>query len=232
MKIKTPFSFCIPLGLRYLCTTKRITMGSSDYHIKRKPLPKPRRRRIRKPTDRTTFIEGAMTGATNVFVFTERMRRSDYWWYFLFCIIVCAVAFFGFLSWVDYMYQRFEELQTTLTDHQLFPYYYTAFSMPVYLFMALFFTAQARRLHDIGQIAWLPVLKLVFFIAFASVYHDLAIEHDSFWVPLGWKGWLLFLPYLGLAVYMAVLACRDSEKERNLYGESPKYRRRLEDNLI
>ncbi len=207
-------------------------MGSSDYHIKRKPLPKPRRRRIRKPTDRTSFIEGALVGASNVFVFSGRMRRSDYWWFLLFCVISCVVAFFGFLAWMDYMYQRFEELQTTLTVHQLFPYRFTAFTMPVYLFLILIFTAQARRIHDIGMMAWVPVVKAFFFVGFVSIYYNLAIDYDTFFPPLGWQGWLLFLGYLSLALYMAILACKDSEKERNQYGESPKYRRKLEDNLI
>lgn len=211
---------------------ERITMVRSDYYIKRKPLPKPKRRRKRKPTDKTTFIEGALLGASNVFVFSERMRRSDYWWFFLFSIICCLVAFFGFLAWMDYMYQRFEELQTTLTPHQLFPYRFTAFTMPIYLFMILIFTAQARRLHDIGRKAWLPILKTLCFAAFISVYKVFAIELDTFFPPLGWLGWLFFLSYLVLAVYMAVLACKDSQRERNKYGESPKYRRKLEDNLV
>ena len=196
------------------------------------PKPKKRRRRIRKPTDKTNFIEGALSGATNIFVFSERMRRSDYWWYFLFCIIVCLVSFFGFLSWMDYMYQRFEELQTTLTDHQLFPYRFTAFTMPIYLFMAMIFTAQARRIHDIGRTAWLPIVKTMCFAAFIAVYKDFAISLDTFFPPLGWLGWLMLMSYFAFAIYMAILACVDSQKERNEFGDSPKYRRKLDDNLV
>ena len=103
--------------------------------------------------------------------------------------------------------------------------------MPCYILVAFIFSAQVKRFHDVGIKAWLPYGKTAAFVLLASYLWMITHSANSFDVSLGFLGWLLLLAYLGLAVAVAVIACRDSEKGPNKYGKSPKYRRKIYETL-
>lgn len=159
------------------------------------------------------------------------MRRSEYWWFFAFSILFAVVSYIGFLIWEDYWEQIFFDRFRTVEGSQMFPYLYTTYTMPVYFFMGLIFSAQVRRFHDVGMRAWIPYAKAAVFVAFAWYVHHLTYSARSFDVNLGIIGWLMLLAFFPLAGVIAYVACKDSEKERNRYGRSPKYRRKIYEKL-
>ena len=103
--------------------------------------------------------------------------------------------------------------------------------MPCYIFIAFIFSAQVRRFHDAGIKARLPYGKTAAFVLLAAYLWIITHSVNSFDVSMGFIGWVLLLAYLGLAVAVAVIACRDSEKGSNKYGISPKYRRKIYEKL-
>lgn len=135
------------------------------------------------------------------------------------------------LIWLDYGEQILSERYGMVDDYKMFPYEYTTFSWPVYILMALLFSAQVRRFHDMGLRAWVPYAKLLVFVILAFYYYRLTHSAHSFHVNVGIIGWLLLLAFFALAGAIAFMACKDSEKERNKWGRSPKYRRKIYEEL-
>lgn len=182
-------------------------------------------------TRRVNFFDGVWAGFSNLFNFKERMRRSEYWWFFLFSILFAVVSFFGFLIWLDYWEQIYIERFRVLEAKMMFPFWYTTYSMPVYFFMGLMFSAQVRRFHDVGKWTWIPYAKTLVFVVLAWHVHRLSHAVHSFDFKLDLIGWLLLLTFFVLAGVIAYVACKDSEKERNRFGVSPKYRRKIYEDL-
>lgn len=182
-------------------------------------------------TKRVNFFEGVWAGFSGLLNFKGRMRRSEYWWFFAFSLIVGVVAYFGFLTWQDEWEQTFFERFQTVESWRMFPYVYTTYTMPVYFVVGLLFSAQVRRFHDVGKRAWIPFIKTGVFVLLAWYVYRLTHAAVSFDINLGVIGWLLLIAYVALAIVIAVVACIDSEKERNRYGKSSKYRRKIYENL-
>ena len=159
------------------------------------------------------------------------MRRSEYWWFFLFSFLFAVGAYFGFLIWLDDGEQILIEKYNSVSNTKMFPYEYTSYSFPFYIFMALMFSAQVRRFHDVGMRAWVPYAKALVFVVLAWYVYRLTHQALSFDINLGIIGWLLLLAFFILAGIIAYVACKDSEKERNHWGRSPKYRRKIYEEL-
>lgn len=187
--------------------------------------------RRKSTTRRVNFFDGVWAGFAFMFNFQGRMRRSEYWWFFLFSVLFSIVTYFGFLVWEDYMEQMMIERFQYAESWRLFPYLYTTYSLPCYILIAFIFSAQVKRFHDVGMKAWLPYAKTAVFALFAAYLWQITHAINSFDVSLGFIGWVLLLAYLALAVAVAVIACRDSEKGPNKYGKSPKYRRKIYEKL-
>ena len=173
--------------------------------------------------------EGASNGLFNLLNFKGRMRRSEYWWFFGAAILLSVIVFFGFIAWEDSVVQDWVERQKVYTANDLFPYVIKRWTFPFYILIGLLFAAQVRRFHDIGHRAWLPVFKVLAFVVFAYSYNKAAYAVNSLTPDLDVIGWTALVLYIAAAITIAYIATQDSEKEKNRYGVSPKYRRKLED---
>ena len=176
-------------------------------------------------------MEGVWAGFSNLFNFKGRMRRSEYWWFFLFSVVFAVVTYLGFLIWLDSGEQILLQKYSSLDKTKMFPYEYKSYSIPVYIFILLLFSAQVRRFHDVGMKAWVPYAKFLVFIGLALHVYRVAHAARSFDIDLGIVGWVLLLAFIALAGVIAFVAFKDSEKERNQWGRSTKYRRKLNEEL-
>ena len=95
-----------------------------------------------------TFTEAVSKCFKNCFNFKGRASRSEYWWFFLFIVMVNAV--FEILTRI--MYPSGLEYNILLV----------AILIIICLFLAIAQIAvAARRLHDIGKSGWFQLLELI-----------------------------------------------------------------------
>lgn len=162
--------------------------------------------------------------------FTGRSRRSEYWWFGLFVLILLliptglAIATEGILGKTE-----------------------NAFCIVLLMGVASFgvvlwtiipsLTVQTRRLHDVGRSGWwivggvvvgllYPIAKSVV-LGFEALYSDNEVQNliDAFQVSTlgGTVMLLLALVGLGLSIAVFVFSLQDSHRGENKYGPSPKY---------
>ena len=162
--------------------------------------------------------------------FTGRSRRSEYWWFGLFVLILLliptglAIATEGILGKTE-----------------------NAFCIVLLMGVASFggvlwtiipsLTVQTRRLHDVGRSGWwivggvavgllYPIAKSVV-LGFEALDSDNEVQNliDAFQVSTlgGIVMLLLALVGLGLSIAVFVFSLQDSHRGENKYGPSPKY---------
>lgn len=158
-----------------------------------------------------TFSESVRTVLHQYATFTGRARRSEYWWFYLFTVLV--------------------SIATSLIDAVIDA---VAFNNEVGLVGALASLAllvpglavAARRLHDTGRTGWwilLPVAPFVLMIgsALAWVFSGLVGGGPS--PVLSGLVVVFFLALFAAAgITLIVFLCLDSEPGPNKYGASPK----------
>ena len=167
------------------------------------------------------FIECIKLFFNQYATFTGRSRRSEYWYAFLFQIIVSMVISFLQLPFVG----NIVSLALIIPNLAL----------------------QCRRLHDIGRSGnwiWIQILSSVLFM-FSFFYLMLFMLYnypqvamqlreqgvdvssfESLYGILNVPGSLvifLFLAAVGIWIMFLVFNCTDSQKGPNQYGQSPKY---------
>lgn len=91
------------------------------------------------------FGQAVSTCFSNYANFTGRARRSEFWWFYLFVVIVQVVGQ-GILALI------------LGTDSGLFTFF--ALVLAVALAIPLY-AAGARRMHDTGKSGWLQLLVLI-----------------------------------------------------------------------
>lgn len=145
-----------------------------------------------------TFVQAVSTVFRKYATFTGRARRSEYWWFQLFQVIVVTIA-----ALVDKL------LGFDISDSGE-----GVVSMIVELALILPSLSVAwRRLHDTGRSGW------YFFCVFIP-----AILCCVF-ALVQWYILTLFavILILVMSVVLLVWYCMDSKPEENKYGPSPKY---------
>ena len=84
-----------------------------------------------------TFGEAIKIGLSKFFVFSGRARRSEYWWYYLFIVLIeLAIAIFMAIIAVSMGYDDIPDSMTTVLQ--------LVFWIPL-------LGISVRRLHDIGK---------------------------------------------------------------------------------
>ena len=137
--------------------------------------------------------------------FSGRARRSEFWYFYLFYILVA----FGlsFLSiWIPFA-----------------KYLYTLFGLGVFL---PYTAVTVRRLHDIGKSGW---ILLIFMVISLLISMLLFLFIDIITPTNGDNSMTVFIVYgilvfivLALVIWLIVWLAKDSQPGENQWGSNPK----------
>jgi len=168
------------------------------------------------------FVTAVKTCFMKYADFKGRARRSEYWWFCLFCLIVMWV--FNILG-------------------SIWPVLSIVSLLVSIVLMIPSYSVQTRRLHDTGRSGWWVVIMLVLMIAFfiglgvmmfpyadrmmeitdnmetVNVMMD-AMEQSP--VAIGVMGLCSLLMTI-VTVVVIIFSVLDSKWDTNKYGPSPKY---------
>ena len=170
--------------------------------------------------------------------FKGRARRREYWWFFLFTVLVTVVPIAPV-----YVVSALDEMRVIDMESGLSP---VLMLLLVILaaggILAAFFlllpclAVQTRRLHDIGRSGWWVVASLVVSLVCSAVpffiFGDKALEmgeveqfRQAFQGSTfaGFSFWAFELADLAMALVLLIFSLRDGDKGENKYGPSPKY---------
>lgn len=180
---------------------------------------------------RLTFKEAVKICWSKYADFTGRARRSEYWWFCLFTLLVMLLPLIGLIvSAVG--------VGVSVDDYSSFSggwFIALVFSFIILMIIALVFLVPSlavttRRLHDTGRSGWWIVASYAFsvFSSFieAFVFDSNTIDASSLAeASVGaiavWG--VIYLINLGLSIAILVFTLLDSHKGENKYGPSPKY---------
>jgi uncharacterized membrane protein YhaH (DUF805 family) len=152
------------------------------------------------------FGEAIATCFKKYAVFSGRAQRSEYWWFYLFTILISIPA-----AIIDGVIFGFEN----------------ADSGPAGIIVSLALllpslSAMVRRMHDTGRSGWWIggfFLAIIVFVLFSVGFAESGVASSS----TGAMFILFALAFLVYAIVILVFLCLDSHKGDNKYGHSPKY---------
>ena len=158
------------------------------------------------------FGEAIKVCFSKYFTFSGRARRSEYWWFYLFTILLAIVAgiFDGILGLGTEDLGVLGGIATLVTI------------VPT-------LSAQVRRLHDTGRSGWwvgaafiAAIIFVILIIGIAGV-SGLGGTSDAFSGAMGIFFLIFIFAFLIYGIAMLVFMCQDSHPGDNKYGSSPKY---------
>ena len=164
--------------------------------------------RISRPFE---FVEAIKTCIFDNYVnFKGRTRRSEFWWYQLF-LIVLFITFFLLNPFFRFLYLSISN------SYDVPPLIDILFILTEIALLLPSLGATVRRLHDVGKSGTLYGLFItgVIIVSFLG-----AFAHDS---STAYLLRIIFFICLALGIYILVMLCRDSQPEENDWGPSPKY---------
>lgn len=160
-----------------------------------------------------TFTQAVRSVLSIYATFSGRARRSEYWWFYLFTILV-AIATAVIDAVLDTAFDNEIGLVGTITS--------LALLVPT-------LAVTARRLHDTGRTGWwmlLPAIPLVatIVVAFAAVLATAFSTNADSNPEVAVIALLAVCVLLTLAagITLIVFLCLNSKPEANKYGPSPK----------
>ena len=156
------------------------------------------------------FTEAIKTCFQKYATFSGRARRSEYWYFVLFCFVVSII-----LRFVDkFLFAKGIYSPVTIFGRR----YFIGLLFIFYLVTMIPNLAVAfRRLHDIGKSGWfyLPVFLLSESSIFINV--ESLMTSDSLVISL-----ILGIIVLAYEILILVWLFRDSEPGENQWGPNPK----------
>jgi uncharacterized membrane protein YhaH (DUF805 family) len=160
-----------------------------------------------------TFTQAVSSVLSNYVTFAGRARRAEYWWFYLFTLLV-GLATAVIDAVLNTAFNNEIGIVGTLTSLGLL--------LPT---MAV----TARRLHDTGRTGWwmlLPVVPLfaTILVAAATAFVTLFSTDTDGGLAIGMSVLLVacVLATLAAAVTLLVFLCLDSNPGPNKFGPSPK----------
>ena len=162
--------------------------------------------------------------------FKGRARRSEYWWFMLFQLIIGIVWSFlcALMLSANGESLASNDVSTFFTMLKLTG----LMILPVLIFIIPNWAVQTRRLHDTGRSGWWIVasvaLSLIYTIFYYWMMYQMIKNFDSGEYASLPMAMLIISAILGLAVLVMgiiilVFTVQDSQIEENKYGPSPKY---------
>ena len=187
---------------------------------------------------RLKFKEAVGICISKYATFTGRARRSEYWWFWVFSIIVMAIPLIAMavVALVDGAKLPVEPDQLSESAQAIDMIFVVALVLIVLFLGIPSLAVQTRRLHDTGHSGWWLVWGILASLAFeitvlvvlGGAYSEcgsIAQIKEAFGVSVfGAIVMLLFyLLNIGLSIAILIFALLDSERGENEYDESPKY---------
>lgn len=180
-------------------------------------------------------IEAVKTCLRKYCDFTGRARRSEYWWFVLFLVIVYFVGSF-LAALLSSALSGVFGIEPTTMAIVLVMVLMLAFIVPVYAVLT-------RRLHDTGRSGWWVALAAVLAIVYAFCYsrlmwpflNKMGAGTDPFEMAQEIANSMMASPTLAtimsacgvgcfiLGIVLLVFSLLDSKWTENKYGPSPKY---------
>lgn len=152
-----------------------------------------------------SFGEAIKSVFSKYAVFSGRARRSEFWYFYLFYILVA----FGL---------SFLSIRIPVAK-----YLYILFGLGVFL---PYTAVTVRRLHDIGKSGWILLIFMVVIFLISMLMFLIidiiapTIEGSSMTVFIVYSIFVLIV--LALAIWLIVWLCRDSQPGENKWGPNPK----------
>ena len=142
------------------------------------------------------LITAIKTCFKKYFVFKGRAKKSEYWWFFLFCILAGTVTAFLDVVVLGYAWAQYGPINTIVNLILIIP----------------ILSAGARRLHDTNKSGWWQLLGL---IGLAISYY----QKDMLTKGLITSSYFI-LSFLALGTYILLIVWLASkgEKKKNKYG--------------
>jgi uncharacterized membrane protein YhaH (DUF805 family) len=180
-------------------------------------------------------IEAVKTCLRKYFDFTGRARRSEYWWFMLFLLIVYLVGSF-LAALLSTVLSGVFGIEPTKLAIVLVMVLMLAFIIPAY-------SALTRRLHDTGRSGWWVVLAAVLSLIYGFCYsrllwpfiNEMGAGTDPFEIAQGIANAMMESPTMAtimsvcgmacfiMGIVLLIFALLDSKWTANKYGSSPKY---------
>ena len=143
------------------------------------------------------FIVSVRTCFLDFAVFKGRTRRSEFWWFQIFCIIVTLT-----LSTLDTAIFGYSDAAITPLA--------TTFDVAVVIPLA---AVTARRLHDVGKSGWFQLPTFLLYL----IYFEGKVS------PSVMNGFYILMGFVGVyCLWLLYLLVKDSEPGMNIYGHNPK----------
>lgn len=167
------------------------------------------------------FVEAVKTCFSKAFTFTGRARRSEYWYWYLFSVIVSMP-----LSIILEIIPEDDWILAIIVA--LVASGWNFFNMIATLSVAI------RRLHDTGRSGWWygvsmilafvwAMLVVVGIVVFAvSMIDDTSASMMEALTPFLVVLLVTYIPLLAYSIVLLVWLCQDSTPGPNKYGENPK----------
>lgn len=179
------------------------------------------------------FVEAVKTCLKKYFDFKGRARRSEFWWFVLFFLLVYFVGSMV-MAFIAEMLAEALDMDVAKVAIVLVTLLALAFFFP-------FIAVLTRRLHDTGRGGWWVALAVLCSITYSACYYaimwpvlsqmgtnpyelmksmtDAVMESPVLATVMTGAGMLSMLLFLVLLIFTLL----DSKWETNKYGPSPKY---------
>lgn len=162
--------------------------------------------------------------------FKGRARRSEYWWmmlwHLIFSLPLIFVVFIGTIFLGLGAAENTDDASAGLLVIGLLLFFIAGIYGLIYFLATLvpYLSLLVRRFHDAGRGTVLPIIIFIISVVlsiFIQVYGNLSRPD----LTLDYIIVLMIVSVISLAmgVYTIVIACLDSKRGRNPYGESKKY---------
>ena len=164
------------------------------------------------------FMEAVKTCFSKAFTFSGRARRAEYWYWYLFSVLVSLPLQIL--------------LEVVPEDSWALMLVVALVSLGWVLFDAIAtFAVSIRRLHDIGRSGWWYGVSVIYGIIWAVVmviwmfsvlWVTSADSLSSSLIPWLVVALITYIPFLAYSIVLLVWYCKDSTPGPNKYGENPK----------
>ncbi|MDU9418277.1 DUF805 domain-containing protein [Staphylococcus lloydii] len=159
--------------------------------------------------------------------FTGRSRRSEYWYTVLWHIIVCIPGILLLVGGVIGLIMGLIDNNTNASSVSVLCLIIGWIYLAVYGLATLIpnYALLIRRFHDTGRTMVIPIILFVFSIVInvvPPIINGQLSDNNNLTGSI--VALILYLVLIVLNIYQIVVCCLDSQRQRNKYGVSPKYK--------